>query len=383
MRRALLLGLCGLAATGCDPSALLAPTFPAPGPDGGARLPLDAGLSRRDAGARDAGDDDGPPCSCPDLPAACEAMPASTPIFSDDRRAMQSALLDLFSCARERLQIASYELSWPCVVDALRARLTAEPGLVVELVIDDDRCPRVDGRLSCDLARLEGHPRVTIVDDARSRYMHHKFIVADGQRVWVSSANLTRNSFCGDLNDAIVVEEPAIVAAYAERFRRLFVDRAFGPQPPTGPAQGGDYAVRFSPETPIDSPAAWHQALGAAIRTASTSVDFMINAWTTPDLADAMIAAKARGVSVRGLVSLAWVDDAPARAAFAAGIALRKADVHSKVLIVDGRRVATGSPNWSVNAWANNEDSLWVESSTVARAYLDAFERLFAAGAPP
>jgi phosphatidylserine/phosphatidylglycerophosphate/cardiolipin synthase-like enzyme len=290
---------------------------------------------------------------------------------------MQQELLALIGCAQRRLSLAVYEVSWPCVVDALLARLEAAPDLEVRVLFDDERCPRQGGRLTCDLARLEGDPRVTIVDDGRSRYMHHKFVLADDARVWVSSANLTRESFCEDLNDALVVDEPAIVAAYAARFERLAVARDFGPSRTPEVFAAGGYTLRFSPESPVDRAPAWYRAILDAIGGATTSVDFMISSWTQLDVAEALVAAHERGVKVRGLVSELRTDDAPLARLLAAGVPVRMDEIHMKAVVVDGRWVAAGSPNWSANAWSNNEDSLHVESATVARAYVAELEALF------
>jgi hypothetical protein len=94
--------------------------------------------------------------------------------------------------------------------------------------------------------------------------------------------------------------------------------------------------------------------------------------------ARAMLAARARGVAIRALVPRAYADAAPAQRLIDAGVPVRVENVHSKWLVVDGRRVVTGSANWSQNAWANNENSLWVDSATVAAAYVARFEQVWA-----
>ena len=69
-------------------------------------------------------------------------------------------------------------------------------------------------------------------EHARSRIMHHKFALADGTFLWTGSDNLTERSFCTDFNDALVIEQPAIVAAYEALFDRIFTRRQFGPRTP-------------------------------------------------------------------------------------------------------------------------------------------------------
>jgi phosphatidylserine/phosphatidylglycerophosphate/cardiolipin synthase-like enzyme len=252
------------------------------------------------------------------------------------------------------------------------------------MVIDDDQCPLdPSGVRMCALARLAASPRVTIVDDGRSRYMHHKFVIAEGRVVWLGSANFTRVSYCGELNDGLVVDDAAIVAAYGDEFVRLFRDRAFGPRPRTAPVRSGDYTVYFGPESPVTAPSQWFEALVSAVDTASTSIAVMTYAWTRTELSDALIRAAARGVEVRALVPANYHDEPPAQALVTAGIPVRVARVHYKVLLVDDHRVATGSPNWSENAWTNNEASLWIDSATVGAAYRAHFEATYSRALAP
>jgi phosphatidylserine/phosphatidylglycerophosphate/cardiolipin synthase-like enzyme len=389
-RRRLRAGILGLLAlVGCDGERL--------GASPSVAFRLDSGFFARDTGVDvgfpeagawpdlgvrpDGGRRDGGPaerCVCPVLPTACPATRTPTPVFSPGGTAFQALLLEELACAERSLRIAIYQATWPCLVDAIAARLAAAPELTVQLVVDDDQCPREGGVLGCALATLDGHPRVQLVDDGRSRYMHHKFVVTDDREVWVSSANFTDQSFCADDNDALRVIEPAIVAAYAAEFDRLFATRDFGPKPPAPPVSAGPYTVYFGPVSPLDAPAPWFQAMIAAVDAARVSVEVCTSAWTRPELADAMLAARARGVAIRALVPRAYADAAPAQRLIDAGVPVRVENVHSKWLVVDGRRVVTGSANWSQNAWANNENSLWVDSATVAAAYVARFEQVWA-----
>jgi hypothetical protein len=319
------------------------------------------------------------PCPCPVLPTACTAPAAGQPTFTPPNEDAVAQLFDLLACATTSLHIAMYETDWDCIVNALLAKLDADTDITLEMVIDDDRCPRgTDGLLTCPLAAVEAHDRVTIRLDERSGLMHHKFVVADDSRLWVASANFTRWSFCTDWNNALVIDQPEIVAGYGAVFSRMFVDGRFGPQTPADPVVGGAYSVTFSPESPITSPARWFTDMVAAIGTATTTADVLISAWTRTEISDALVAAAGRGVTVRAVVDDMYVGDAPALALIAAGIPVRAGSAHSKQLILDGNLVVTGSPNWSENAWSNNENSLWIRDAGVATAYEADFERVWA-----
>ncbi|MCK6552156.1 phospholipase D-like domain-containing protein, partial [Myxococcota bacterium] len=340
-------------------------------------LPGDDASVGDDAGAPDAG----PECVCPPVPTTCVLPEAGAPTFTPEGDTL-GQLFGALACADVSIHAAFYETTWECIVDAFEARLIADPDLVVQLVIDDDQCPSVNGGRVCALSRLEGDPRVTIVDDQRSRYMHHKFAVIDDRAVWVSSANNTRASFCSDHNNSLVVDEPGIVAGYEAEFQRMFTDRDFGPAM-RAPIEAGDYTLFFGPQSPLTAPPAWYTGLVQAIDTASVSVDFMVFALTRAEIPAALVAAQARGVTVRGLVDSQYAGDPAVRILTDAMVPVRVAEMHSKVLIVDGALVATGSPNWSSNAWENDEASLWIRSSTVAAAYTAELERIYQVASPP
>ena len=355
---------------GTDGSTLDA-TIDATAPDGGT-APRDAG---RDAGPSDAGSDAGPSgCVCPALPVACTAPAADQPAFTPDATEVATQLFDVIACADSTLQIAIYEAEWGCIQGALQAALDADPDLTIELVVDNRQC--AVGSCFADL--LTPSERVTVVRDMRSGLMHHKYAIADGTRLWVGSTNFTERSFCRDLNNAIVIEEADIVARYAAVFDRMFRLEEFGPVAPEGGTAAGLYTVYFSPESPSSTPPAWMNAMVAAIDAATASVDLMVFAWTRTEISDALVAAHARGVTVRGLVAGSYADDAPAQALLVAGVDIRVASVHSKVMIIDGETVITGSANWSENAWSNNESSLWIHDTATANAYLADFEPVYA-----
>lgn len=368
-----------VAAWGCEREGLVASNDGDPWgalDAGSLPRPRDAAIERPEVGVVDLGPLPEPACACRSLPATCTPPALGVPAFSPPGEDLQAQLLGLIACADESLRVAIYQAGWDCLSGAIATRLDAAPTLEVQIVLDDQECPLVGGARACALGGLASHPRVTILDDARSRYMHHKFVVVDDEWVWQSSANWSRNSFCTDANNALVLDQEEIVSGYLSEFDRLFVDRVFGPTPPRV-FEGGTTTLYFSPETPIADPSRWFVELVSAIEDAQGSVEFMTSAWTRTEVSDAMIAAHRRGVRVKGLVDRAYASAAPAQALWAEGIELRAGNVHSKFLVVDGSLVVTGSPNWSQNAWQNNEASLFLRDSTLAGLYRAEVERLF------
>jgi phosphatidylserine/phosphatidylglycerophosphate/cardiolipin synthase-like enzyme len=303
--------------------------------------------------------------------------PIDTPFFSLPNQEITPALNSMIHCADNYIRAAFYETTWESVVEAIEYRLSQDSDLILELVIDDDQCPRVNGQLMCPWSKIESDPRVTIVDDSRSKLMHHKFVIVDGQEVWVGSSNMTTNSLCKDVNDAIVINNSEIVLAFEEEFQRLFTRKEFGPIAPQPASTGGLYTVYFSPESPLTQPSQWFNALVDKIDAAQSSIEFMIFAFTRLEVSEALERAHLRGVNVRGLVSNQYANGAPAMALAAAGIELRKGRIHSKLMIVDAKTVIAGSANWSRSAWQNNETSIWMDDEGIASDYRAEFERYF------
>lgn len=321
-----------------------------------------------------------PNCPCPTLPMRCTAPILEVPLFTPQGDALQRQFNDVVACAETTLDMALYEVTSSCVVDALLARLAANPMLTMRIVTDDDSCPRMAGSnvLQCQLSRLDGHPRVTIQLDDRAALMHHKFAIADGRRIWIASANMTRQSFCVDENNAIVTDAAEVITPYRNEFIRMFEMRMFGPiAPEAAPDPMARFSVYFSPRTPVTSAPRWHTALIDGMTAATMSLEFIASAFTRMDIADALVAAHRRGVRVRGVVDSSYAMDPAVRALVTAGIEVHSGNVHSKTLVMDGSTVVTGSANWSTNAWSNNENSLWIRDANIAAAYRTEFDRVY------
>ena len=138
--------------------------------------------------------------------------------------------------------------------------------------------------------------------------------------------------------------------------------------------------VYFSPAGNI------RQRLLAAIRDARETVDVAVYHITSFELADALAAAKARGVRV-----LLLTDREKLRAGGEAyrilerhripvrGLGSAEASLmHHKFAVFDGKLLATGSYNWTQSAERANYENLVVltDSETVAR-FTREFERLW------
>jgi len=120
------------------------------------------------------------------------------------------------------------------------------------------------------------------------------------------------------------------------------------------------------------------------ISRANKSIHVMVYSFTLDDLADALIVAHSRGVDVKVIVEK---DNAYARGSevdklLKAGIKVALDAnpylMHHKVMIIDGKIVATGSYNWSWSAEnRNDENVIVIIDEEVAMSYEEEFNRLW------
>lgn len=138
--------------------------------------------------------------------------------------------------------------------------------------------------------------------------------------------------------------------------------------------------VYFSPKGGV------RQRLVRAIETSQRSIDIAVYSFTAAELAEALYAAKARGVRVRVLVDRekAEAGGSGIRGLRLNGVAVRSLGVpeqslmHHKFAVFDERLVATGSYNWTNSAeHANYENLVVLDEPEVVARFQREFRRLW------
>ena len=136
----------------------------------------------------------------------------------------------------------------------------------------------------------------------------------------------------------------------------------------------------FSPDQGCD------EKLISFMHAAKSSLDIAIYSLTLRDVVTELVAAKARGVTVRVIADreqsngrTSVVPDLVGN-----GLDVRFATVqgvmHNKFTIVDGKMIETGSYNYSFSATKlNAENQLYLSEVKVVAAYREQFEKLYAA----
>lgn len=310
--------------------------------------------------------------------------------FSDPQRAdarsyrggPDEALAAAIDGARASVDAALHDLNLWSIRDAL---LDAQArGVQVRLVVESDNLARRE-----ELQELL-EAGIPLVEDRDEDRMHDKFVVIDQYEVWTGSMNLTTNGAYLNRNDLLHVESLALAAAYTAEFEEMFVQGLFGEESPGGAPtrlQLGQTQVEayFAPEDDVAG------RLVDLIEDAEESVYFFAYSFTDDDIAEALIAAADRGVTVRGVLDRGQVASNTGGEyanLLAAGIDVRqdgeRDNLHSKLFIVDGHIVVTGSYNFSRNAAERNDENvLFIWDAALAAHYTAEFETVWALALPP
>ncbi len=278
------------------------------------------------------------------------------------------------------VDVAVYHFDLWSLRDALLR--AAQRGLTVRLVTDSDNLlePEVQ-------ALAEGG--VAVLGDRRDSLMHHKFIVLDRAEVFIGSMNLTVDSAYHGDNNLLRIRSGRLAEDFTREFEEMFVDDRFGglslrdtPYPQIT-IDGQLVEVLFSPDDGVA------RRLLELVRGARQRVEVLAFAFTSDDLAEALIERAAAGVDVRVVVESSQASAAGAEfeRLRQAGVDARRdgnpGDMHHKVVLIDGALVWTGSYNFTRSAEEYNDESvLIVHSPGLAARFSTEFERVYVAAGP-
>ena len=385
---------------------------------GGALALLLAAGSPSQAGLPDAAWTSAFPIPLPGLPAAPPApsVPAfaaipSVPVvkfkglsikgvqFSRSDR-IPVSLVAAIDRTEKTLLLAIYDLRLSEVADAiLRAKAR---GVDVRLVYDQGHTrPAAPGAGSGPSAEYQalvaaGVPTRLLNGGGSYGIMHHKYAVFDGELLMTGSFNWTRAADTKNFENAVFKTDPALIDGFVRNWTWMWAfgrapgaaaDRPAGAglgAPPADPLKpvafaGGKYPrYVFSPQGGVED------LLVDAIGRSKRTVDVLIFSFYAQRVADALIAAKARGVVVRVVGDSSQARRSPALLAlFNAGVGLRLSSgrdgtgaMHHKYALVDGAFLMSGSYNFSQNAELYNFEN---DLLTTAPGEVAAFGGEFAA----
>lgn len=112
-----------------------------------------------------------------------------------------------------------------CVFTISDDRITREilykyqQGVPIRLITDNDKC--YDTGSDIELLASKG---VNVRVDKTSYHMHHKFLVADKERVLTGSYNWTRSAAQYNHENILITSEKEVVNDFQKEFDRLWVE---------------------------------------------------------------------------------------------------------------------------------------------------------------
>lgn len=297
----------------------------------------------------------------------------------DDEELLEEAL-SLIAQAEKTIAVESYGFDLDTLANALIE--AHNRGVLVRIACELDNYESAsEGDPYFDM-QIAG---ITIIPDNDDAITHNKVMIIDSTIVWTGSANFTANGYFYNNNNVVIIESGDVALAFLEDFAQMFSGNfhtnKIGDGAERYAVADGSVEIWFSPQdSPIDM-------LIQRINDARQSVDFCIFAYTLDDLAEAMIEAKNRGISVRGIFDEGCVADSTVTEYYS----LLDAEVdviidpcpyafHHKFIVIDANgdepMVITGSGNFS---WAgtheNDENFVVIHSKSVAQEYLSEFKR--------
>lgn len=288
---------------------------------------------------------------------------------------ISSSLVAAIDKTNNTLRLSLYDLRLPEIAAALlRAKAR---GVDVRLVYDESHvkpaAPGAGAGPSPEYrSLLDGGVSIRILKGGGSfGIMHNKFAVFDGELLATGSFNWTASADAKNFENAIFRSDDELAAGFAKYWDWMWTlgrdpkasaaDAASGaglgapPADPTSPVSfaGGKYPrYAFSPGGGVEDMLV--DALGRAKKT----IDIAIFSLYSQRVVDALITAKARGVSVRVAADVSQSRRSqPMLALSKSGADVRLSSgpggggvLHHKYVILDGALLMTGSYNFSANA---------------------------------
>ncbi len=282
------------------------------------------------------------------------------------------------------IDVALYDFDRATVRDALIA--AKNRGVTVRMVGDND--DSVDPQYAPFYQSMLTNG-IAVVTDTQSSLMHNKFVVFDGQTTWSGSANFTNTAFTRNGENVVVITSTVVANIYATEFAEMFSRKFHNDKtdntPHSATVAGSPVEVAFAPTDGVEN------RIIAALNSASSSIQVAMFTFTSVPIAQALIAAKSRGVAVEVLLdgTADGSDFSQRDPLCAAGVTVRvenwPSKLHDKYAVVDSGvasdpLILTGSTNWTNNAvTANDENLLIVHNADLASAFASDFGRLRAA----
>jgi phosphatidylserine/phosphatidylglycerophosphate/cardiolipin synthase-like enzyme len=310
--------------------------------------------------------------------------------------------IDALNASQKSIDIVMYSIYLKEMPEAIiKAR---DRGVKVRMIIDQFH---VYPRMSDQIKQLiEAGIEIRTLRGTRDYgVMHNKIGIFDNKMLTTGSYNWTFSATFYNHENMLLTQNPIYVKGFKRYWDWMWEQSntlAQGEQSkfPVGyfgsPPEDKNPVMKFNGLTIpayIFSPGGQsEERLAAIIGAAKKTVDAVTFTFSSKILADAVIAAKDRGVKVRfmtdsGLGKTSWA----AKLIFENGVEMRwrkgrttKGAMHNKYVILDGKLLQTGSFNWSVNGNINSfENMIFINDAQAVKDYQSMFDGFYAEATNP
>ncbi|MBR8834230.1 MAG: phosphatidylserine/phosphatidylglycerophosphate/cardiolipin synthase family protein [Stigonema ocellatum SAG 48.90 = DSM 106950] len=256
-----------------------------------------------------------------------------------------------------------------------------------------------------------------------SGLMHHKFVVVDGKTTIISSANFTISDMHGHFdhfetrgnpnNMVVIPDNVQLAKTFTDEFsymwQGLFKSHKPERHPVTIPVGSGTITVNFSPAHRNEDMAFTSNGIiSSYMQQAKKSVHMALFVYTDQNISDTLSSIHDQGVEdIKVLIDPDFFGKPYSKTYDAMGVCpysgkkknqlskvhpwkhpittvgfpispIGDRGVHSKMAILDGVLVITGSHNWSNSGnYSNDETLAFIQNSIVAPHYEREFSRLY------
>jgi cardiolipin synthase len=290
------------------------------------------------------GDDDPTPDAGVDPPGpGCSAMSPRDvePEAFVAPTGLQNRITGFIDGAQQTLDVQMYLFT----VSAIRTRIIAahDRGVTVRVLLDPDHEGNVTTR-----NQLMGEGVPTRNAPSIYSFSHAKYLIADGNRALVMSANFNVDAMSSERNYGFIDRDPADVADLAAIFD---MDWASAGDEPAKPADLACTRLIVSPNNA-------RQRILALIDGATSTLDVETMYVSETGVRDAIVAAHERGVTVRVILEGSQDDSDSIPLLRSKGIDVKNASsffLHAKLIIADGVSFI-GSENYSLTSLTKNRE---------------------------
>lgn len=279
-------------------------------------------------------------------------------------------MADLIRGARSEVLFCMYRLDHQEVVRALIA--ARGRGVTVKVVTDQDWAGSKWASAFKELSR--GGVEVRVERAVYDTVMHHKFMTIDGEVLWVGDWNAYRGDSAVH-HSAIVARHRGLAAVFARRFARYWAGEtveSLRELPPradrTVRTRHGSVVVHWPPA--VSGGGIVSQAIAAARTRVLVGHAFLGDR----QILNELIAARGRGLEVRGLVGFPTSTNVPVAALHGVDFRVPSLFFAARYVLIDDDVLITGS--WNAGGGGRDHDSLLVVRGERAlcrafRAHLD------------